>query len=80
MAAVAAHQDQPRAAARLFGAADALRTEIAVPVAEADRGFYQDQVDHAHAQMEHANWEAAWKEGAKMNLEEAIELARSVGR
>ena len=64
-------------AARLFGAADALRAAIGSPLAPFDQPTYDHDVEAAHAQLNNDIWEAAWAEGRAMTLEQAIACALS---
>lgn len=70
-------------AARLWGAAEALREviEVTAYIYAPDRSLYQSQVTAARAQLDdEAAWEAAWAEGRAMTPEEAIEYALSEER
>jgi predicted ATPase/DNA-binding SARP family transcriptional activator/DNA-binding CsgD family transcriptional regulator len=62
-------------AAMLWGAAEALREEIGSPIQPTDRADYDRSVAAARTHLEGAAWEAAWKQGKEMSLEEAIEYA-----
>ena len=64
-------------AARLFGAAERLREDIAAPLPPVDRAGYERSIVTARAQLDGAAWEAAWKEGRAMAPEEAVEHALS---
>jgi tetratricopeptide (TPR) repeat protein len=59
-------------AARLWGAAEALRERIAVPLAADTLTLYQEAVTEARRHLEAATWEQAWAEGRAMSMEEAI--------
>ncbi len=62
-------------AARLFGAAEALRLAIGVPLPPVDRAIYEHQVTAARAQIDAAAFAQAWEEGRAMPLEQAIAYA-----
>jgi predicted ATPase/DNA-binding SARP family transcriptional activator len=72
LAAVAGSRSQPERAARLFGAAQALReaSGAALPPDE-----YQRTLAAAQARLDEASWVAAWAEGQAMTLEQAIAYA-----
>jgi hypothetical protein len=64
---------EPRRAARLLGAAEALLEEAAVPLyAWADREMQQKATNAAHEQLGEQAWEAAHDEGLAMTFEEAV--------
>jgi non-specific serine/threonine protein kinase len=75
LAGVWAAQGQPKRAARLFGAAEAMRENIQVIMYEAQRLAYQRDVDRATSQLDAATWKAAWAEGRTMSLDDACALA-----
>ena len=62
-------------AARLFGAAEALRESLGAPLSPAERGEYQRLVDLTRAGMETAAFAAAWAEGRALSLEDVIACA-----
>jgi hypothetical protein len=68
--------DRVQQAARLFGAAAALRERAGVPVAPARREEYERQVATARAMLDTAAFAAAWAEGRAMPPEQAIRVAR----
>lgn len=75
LAGVAAGQGRGERAARLLGAAEALREEIRVQVEFIDRGDYDRIVAETRACMERETLSDAWAEGRAMNLERAIKYA-----
>lgn len=77
LAAVAALGGQPLRAARLWGAAEALREVIGLPLSPYDLSNYdyETYLDMARSQLDEAEWEAAWSEGRAMTLEQAVEYA-----
>src|SRR5581483_10291255 len=75
LAAVASAQGQPERAARLFGAAEALRQEIGAPVPPPERAAHASRVSAARAGCDAAAFAAAWAAGRAMRLEEAITYA-----
>ena len=75
IAGVWAAQGQPERAARLFGAAQALRDNMQVIMYEAQRRAYERDVARAGAQLDATAWEAQWAEGRAMSLDDACALA-----
>ncbi len=64
-------------AARLFGAAEALRELINAPLSPAERAEYEHQVSTVRTALTPSVLEAAWGQGRILTLEEAIEYALS---
>jgi len=62
-------------AARLFGAAEALRETRGEQFSPAERSVRQRHVTIGHAPMDEAAWQAAWAEGRTMLLEQAVAYA-----
>jgi tetratricopeptide (TPR) repeat protein len=77
LAGVAA-QRQPARAARLFGAAEALRETIGAPLPPINRADYERDVAAARAQLHEDAFAAAWAAGRAMTLEQAI--AEALGK
>jgi DNA-binding CsgD family transcriptional regulator len=79
MGGVAVEQGQPIRAARLWGAAEALRKVIGLPLSYFDLAHsgYEARLATARSQLEEATLEAAWAEGRAMSPEQAIEYALS---
>jgi DNA-binding CsgD family transcriptional regulator/tetratricopeptide (TPR) repeat protein len=79
LACVAGTRGEAEQAARLFGAAEALREAVGyqwhTPEEDALREPY---LAAARSQLDEATWEAAWAQGKTMGLEEVIEWALSV--
>jgi hypothetical protein len=74
-AVVAGAKGQGERAARLWGAAEALRKSIGAPLHPTERPDYDRSVATARAQLNETAWEAAWAEGMAMSAEEAAEYA-----
>jgi DNA-binding NarL/FixJ family response regulator len=76
-AVVAALDKRPARAARLQGAAEALREAISLSLLLWDHTptDYEDQLAAARSQLGEAAWEAAWSEGRAMKPEQAVEYA-----
>ena len=64
----------PRAA-RLWGAADALRELTGSPWMPLERRLHEPYLADARTGMEEGDWRAAWEEGRAMTLEDAIAYA-----
>ena len=74
-AGLAGARGQEARAARLWGAAEALRANIGVPLSPDARLLYERSVAAARTQLGEAEWEAAFAEGMAMSPEEAAEYA-----
>ena len=77
LAGVAALRGQPARAARLWGAAEALREVVGQPLAPYDHSNYdyEGYLDAARSQLDEPDWKAAWSEGRTMTLEQAVAYA-----
>ena len=74
-AVVAALGSAPRAA-RIWGAAERLRSEAGSPLPPKDRPYYDRRVAAARTGLgDDAAFDRAWKEGCALTLEQAIALA-----
>ncbi len=65
-------QQQARLAARLLGAAEALREAISAPVPPDERDDNEQSVAAARTQLGEKSFTAAWAEGRKMTPEQAL--------
>ena len=72
LAGVTAAQGAYRWAAQLWGAAEALREVMAVPLMPADRAGYEQAVQSTSAQMGALAFAAAWQEGRAMTPEQVL--------
>lgn len=72
LAGVAAARGQPRRAARIFGATQALREEIRGPRPAAHLADYERMVSQAHLQIDEETFAAAWAEGRTITPDEAL--------
>lgn len=72
LARVAGVQASFERAARLFGAADALRSAIGAHLEPEDRADYDSAVAMVRAQLDERAWAAAWAEGQALSPEQAI--------
>ncbi len=75
LAGVAVAQGQPERAARLLGAAEALRESIATPRWHVYQTNYERTLAAARAQLDDEAWAAAWAVGRAMSLEQAVAYA-----
>jgi non-specific serine/threonine protein kinase len=65
-------------AARLFGAAEALRETLGAPILPHNQEYHQRRVMAARAQLDEAAFAAAWAEGRVMTLKQAIAEALNI--
>ena len=77
MAGGAGAQGQAHRAARLWGAAEALREDIGVPLQPEDRKLLNPYLAAARSSMGEVAWQATLAEGRAMMPEQAIEYALS---
>jgi DNA-binding CsgD family transcriptional regulator len=68
--------EHPRAA-RLWGAANALREAVSIPWWAAERVLHEPLLIAARSQLDEAAWEVAFAEGQAMGLEQAVAYALS---
>jgi DNA-binding CsgD family transcriptional regulator/tetratricopeptide (TPR) repeat protein len=79
LASAAAMEEKPVRAARLVGAAQALRESTGIALVDVDALFGYDRfVAAARSQIEEKAWERALQEGRAMTMQAAIEYALSV--
>jgi hypothetical protein len=74
-AGVAAATAAPRRAARLWGAADALRQEIGSARSVHERIAYEPQIKAVRAILTAEAFDQAWDEGRVMTLDDAVRYA-----
>ncbi len=79
LAGVAAAQGDAPAAARMAGAAHTHRAFLRRDPTSADSGIHQRHLDAARAGCAESVWAAAWREGAAMDLDQAIDYALTSG-
>ena len=72
LAALEAGEGAPRQAARLWGAAHALRETIGAPMYPVDRASYEQALARARAQLGEQAWRQAWAEGRLMTPQQAM--------
>lgn len=67
-------------AATLFGAVEAFRERIGIPMPPAYHHLYRQALDAIHAALDEVHCSAAWEEGRSLAIEQAIERARALCR
>ena len=72
LAGLAGAQRRPERAARLFGAAAALRESVGPPLPPVYRSYYEQDVAIARAGFAAERWAAAWAAGHALPLDQAI--------
>ena len=75
LAAVAAATAAPQRAARLWGAADALRQEIGYARTAHDSTAYERQVKPVRATLTAEAFDQAWDQGRAMTMDVAVRFA-----
>jgi non-specific serine/threonine protein kinase len=77
LASVAAFQNHPIRAARLWGAAEGMSETYGARLSHAGRAAidYEDRLADARSQLDEAAWTAAWDEGRTMSPVKAVEYA-----
>jgi hypothetical protein len=73
--AVAGARGEPLRAARLWGAADALREVTGYTMSVREAGMYEPYISAARSELGETAFRAAWEEGRAMTEEQAIALA-----
>ncbi len=74
-ALVALAEEEPARAARLFGAAEALRDAISIPMRAYERQEYNQGLAALRRMLAPAELEAAWSAGRALSVEQAVEEA-----
>jgi predicted ATPase/class 3 adenylate cyclase len=72
---LAIEEEEPRAAAKLFSAAEALREKIQAPMTDYERAEYDQAFAQIQSMLEEVDFNARWAEGRSMAMEHAIEYA-----
>ena len=70
-------EEEPQHAAKLFGAAEAIRERIDSPMTDHERVEYDRSVAQLRAMLAETEFNALWAEGHSMALDQAIQLALS---
>jgi hypothetical protein len=79
LACVAASQEQPVRAARLWGVVEGMQKDYGVHLMPMALSFtdYEGRLKLARSQLDEEAWSAAWAEGKALAMERAIEYALS---
>jgi predicted ATPase/DNA-binding XRE family transcriptional regulator len=72
VAALAVMKNQPEKAARIFGAADALRKSTNSPMPLPNSSAYQKNISVLQQQLAPSKFEAMWREGQAMTMKQAV--------
>jgi hypothetical protein len=75
LASVLAAQQGRLQAARLYGAAEALREAAGAPLPQSERASYDRKTAAARSGVEEGAWKAAWEEGRKLSLPQVLACA-----
>jgi predicted ATPase/DNA-binding SARP family transcriptional activator len=75
LAAVLAFTGRPGEAARLLGAAEALRESLGVGLAPAEQTTHDETVEAVRGALTEDRFEAAWRQGRELPLDDAIAYA-----
>jgi tetratricopeptide (TPR) repeat protein len=75
MACAAQAEGEPPRAARLFGAAAAIRREMGAPQTPLDAMTIEPYMTAARRELGRARWQREWAAGAAMDMEQAVEYA-----
>jgi tetratricopeptide (TPR) repeat protein len=78
LAFVAIAEEEPQRAARLLGAADALREKVQSPMTDNEQVEYDGNMVRLRTMLLEAEFNALWAQGRAMTLEQAIGLALSI--
>ena len=76
-ASIAKIEERGQRAAHLFGAAEALRQKIDIPMTAMERVEYEGEIADLKAGMDEKVFSISWSEGREMMMEQAVELATS---
>jgi hypothetical protein len=74
-AEVAIGRHEAEKAARIFGAAESMRASLRSMIDPVDKSEYESNVASLRAELGMGEFNAAWEEGKKMTLEQAIDYA-----
>jgi len=75
---LAVAEEEPQAAVKLFGAAEALRDKIQAPMTDYERVEYDQASAHVRSLLPEPEFSSLWVEGQSMTMEQAIEFALSL--
>ncbi len=72
-----ARQGRSKSAARLYGAAEALRQVIGTPLPAVDRAEYDQELVEVHAQIDAETFTAAWAVGQTLTVDQVMAEVRA---
>jgi len=75
LAGIAAQQESPHEAVRLYGAAEAVRASIGLIRPPADAPVYEQDLARAEQQLDPLEFAATWAEGDALTLDAVVEYA-----
>jgi len=75
LAFIAKAREQPERAARLFGAAEALRQEISIAMNQMEQKEYEVEVASLRAGMDESEFTTLWSAGRALTMEQAVAIA-----
>jgi predicted ATPase/class 3 adenylate cyclase/DNA-binding CsgD family transcriptional regulator len=75
LAGIAADQESPTEAARLFGAAAAIRSSIGLARWPTDQSGYEEDLAHARQQLDADSFATAWTDGDSLDIDDVIAYA-----
>ncbi len=75
LAEVANGKHAAEKAARIFGAAESLRSSLRSKIDPVDQPEYESNLASLHAELGEEKFNAAWEDGQKMTLEQAVDYA-----
>jgi hypothetical protein len=79
LAGVAVAQREAERAARLWGAAEAVRDAFGMPLPPSQRAAYERDLARARSQLDEAVFAAAWSEGRELEPKQAVAYAVGQG-
>jgi predicted ATPase/tetratricopeptide (TPR) repeat protein len=77
MAGLAVAQQFYERAAQLYAASDKIRQQTQSPRETSEQTTYTNKIAQIRSQLDLPNFEAAWSQGQELELEQALDLARS---
>jgi tetratricopeptide (TPR) repeat protein len=78
LASLASVRAEPREAATLFGAAEAVRQTIGVPMSPAEHAAHERHLARARSSIGPAAWDAALREGQQLDVDVLVDRALAV--
>ena len=72
---IALAEEEPHAAVKLFGAAEALREKIQAPMTDYEHAEYDRAVARVRSMLTETEFNSLWAEGSAMTIEQAIAFA-----